>query len=79
MNVQARNILIHDPSAQLSQKAVAFAARPKQLFINGEFRDASDGGTFASEDPATGEKICDFASATAEDVDGGESAGYDAC
>lgn len=69
MNLQARNILIHDASTQLSQKAAAFAARPKQLFINGEFRDASDGGTFASEDPATGKKICDFASATAEDVD----------
>ncbi|RJG46273.1 aldehyde dehydrogenase family protein [Mesorhizobium sp. DCY119] len=69
MNVHLKALLTHDPETQLSAKARAFAARPKQLFINGEFCDASDGGTFASEDPATGRKICDFASATAQDVD----------
>lgn len=30
---------------------------PTGLLINGEWRDASGGGTFAVEDPATGKKL----------------------
>jgi acyl-CoA reductase-like NAD-dependent aldehyde dehydrogenase len=41
---------------------------PLGLWINGESRDAADGGTFATIDPATGEAICDVAHASAEDV-----------
>ena len=40
---------------------------PTGLFIGGEWRDASDGGTTDVEDPATGETLVTVASATAED------------
>lgn len=39
------------------------------LYINGEFRDASDGGTFKSYCPADGEYLATCAAATKEDVD----------
>ena len=38
---------------------------PKQLYIGGEWRDASGGGTLAVEDPATEETICEVADAHA--------------
>ena len=41
---------------------------PTQLFLNGEWRDASDGATFDVVDPATGEVIAKVADATADDV-----------
>jgi succinate-semialdehyde dehydrogenase/glutarate-semialdehyde dehydrogenase len=40
----------------------------KQLLIGGEWRDATGGGTFAVEDPATGETICEVADATPDDA-----------
>ncbi len=40
---------------------------PTQLFLGGEWRDASDGGTFSVDNPATGEVIAEVASATVED------------
>jgi len=40
---------------------------PTQLFLGGEWRDGSDGGTFAVENPATGEVIAEVASATVDD------------
>ncbi len=43
-------------------------AVPKGLLIGGEWRDASGGETFAVEDPATGEALCEVADATAEDA-----------
>ena len=39
-----------------------------QLFINGEYCDAASGETFASTDPATGEKIGEVAKADREDA-----------
>ena len=39
------------------------------LFINGEFRDASDGATFETTCPATGEHLAICAAGTKEDVD----------
>ena len=42
-------------------------AAPKQLYIGGEWRDASGGATLAVEDPATGETLCEVADATVED------------
>ena len=39
------------------------------LFINGEFVPASDGGTFKSTNPATGETLATLAEASKEDVD----------
>jgi succinate-semialdehyde dehydrogenase/glutarate-semialdehyde dehydrogenase len=41
---------------------------PTQLFIGGEWRDASGGDTLAVEDPATGEALCEVADATPEDA-----------
>jgi succinate-semialdehyde dehydrogenase/glutarate-semialdehyde dehydrogenase len=40
---------------------------PTQLFLGGEWRDASDGGTFEVDNPATGEVIANVASATVDD------------
>src|SRR5215217_4405736 len=44
------------------------AKTPTGLLINGTWRDASDGGTFPVENPATGEVIATMASATREDA-----------
>src|SRR5436305_10063215 len=43
-------------------------AVPKQLFIGGEWRDATGGGTLSVEDPATQESLCEIADATEEDA-----------
>ncbi len=40
---------------------------PKQLYIGGEWRDAA-GGTFAVEDPATGETVAEVADASPEEA-----------
>jgi succinate-semialdehyde dehydrogenase / glutarate-semialdehyde dehydrogenase len=40
----------------------------KQLYIGGEWRDASGGGTLPIEDPATGETLCEVADGTPEDA-----------
>ena len=40
----------------------------KQLFIGGEWRDASGGGTLAVEDPSTAEPLCEVADGTPEDA-----------
>jgi succinate-semialdehyde dehydrogenase / glutarate-semialdehyde dehydrogenase len=45
----------------------AVRAVPKRLFVGGEWRDASSGGTFDVEDPATGRTLCSVADATAAD------------
>ena len=41
---------------------------PKGLLIGGEWREASGAGTFAVEDPSTGEALCEVADAKAEDA-----------
>jgi succinate-semialdehyde dehydrogenase/glutarate-semialdehyde dehydrogenase len=40
----------------------------KQLYIGGEWRDASGGATLAVEDPSTEEALCEVADATPEDA-----------
>jgi succinate-semialdehyde dehydrogenase/glutarate-semialdehyde dehydrogenase len=40
----------------------------KQLYIGGEWRDASSGETLAVEDPATGETLCEIADGTPDDA-----------
>ena len=40
-----------------------------RMVINGEFRDASGGGTFTVHDPATGQEIAHVPQATSADVD----------
>ena len=41
---------------------------PTELYIGGEWRAASGGGTFAVEDPATGESLVEIADATPDDA-----------
>jgi succinate-semialdehyde dehydrogenase / glutarate-semialdehyde dehydrogenase len=43
-------------------------AAPAQLYIGGEWRDASGGGTLGVEDPSTGETLVEVADATADDA-----------
>ena len=40
-----------------------------KLFINNEWVDSKSGKTFATYNPATGEKICDVAEGDAADID----------
>ncbi len=49
------------------EEARVVAAVPKQLFIGGQWVDASDGATLEILDPATGEMICAVANGTPED------------
>jgi succinate-semialdehyde dehydrogenase/glutarate-semialdehyde dehydrogenase len=53
----------------------AIESVPTQLFIGGEWRDASGGDTLDVEDPSTGEAIASVADATPEDA----KAALDAC
>ena len=53
----------------MTTTAAPEAGIQNKLFINGEFVDAKSGGTFATINPATEEKITDVASAGADDVD----------
>src|ERR671916_1078439 len=50
-----------------NESAVVEAA-PNQLFIGGEWRDASGGTTLPVEDPSTGETLVEVADATPEDA-----------
>ncbi|MDR3281194.1 MAG: aldehyde dehydrogenase family protein, partial [Synergistaceae bacterium] len=57
--------------------------RPKllekyQLFINGKWKDASDGGTFKTTCPANGELLATCSEATKEDVDAAVDAAWNA-
>ena len=47
--------------------SAALAAAPRELLIGGAWRPAAGGGTFAVEDPATGEPLCTIADALPED------------
>lgn len=49
-----------------------------QLFIGGKWRDASDGATIKTYNPATGELLAAIADASNEDVDDAVKAGQDA-
>ena len=50
-----------------SETAVVEAA-PNQLYIGGEWRDASGGATLGVEDPTTGDTLVEVADATADDA-----------
>ncbi len=51
-----------------TDEQTALDAAPKQLFIAGEWRDASGGAKLTVEDPATGEALCEIADATGDDA-----------
>ncbi|SUE28545.1 succinate-semialdehyde dehydrogenase (NAD(P)+) [Nocardia farcinica] len=50
------------------REGALLATAPHQLFIGGEWADATGGATFAVHDPATGEIVREVADATAEDA-----------
>ncbi|HWK28821.1 MAG TPA: NAD-dependent succinate-semialdehyde dehydrogenase [Solirubrobacter sp.] len=58
-----------------TQERTAISAVPTQLFIGGEWRDASGGATLGVEDPSTGAAIAAVADATPDDA----KAALDAC
>jgi len=55
-------------STQTDERAV-LESTPNQLFIAGEWRDASGGAKLAIEDPSTGETLCEVADATPADAE----------
>jgi succinate-semialdehyde dehydrogenase/glutarate-semialdehyde dehydrogenase len=52
-------------------------AAPPQLYIGGEWRDASGGGTLTVEDPATAEGLAEVPDATPEDAEAALAAAAD--
>ncbi|KZF06374.1 MAG: aldehyde dehydrogenase family protein [Rhodococcus sp. (in: high G+C Gram-positive bacteria)] len=54
---------VHEATTSLPQNTAT------QLFVAGQWRGASDGGTFTDLNPTTGQPLVDIASATAQDVD----------
>ena len=50
------------------RETALLASVPTGLLINGEWVEASDGGTFNVHDPATGEVLAILASATSQDA-----------
>ncbi|MFF0944672.1 aldehyde dehydrogenase family protein, partial [Kocuria sp. CPCC 205300] len=65
------------PSVQ-DRIAAVLAATPTGLLIDGAWREASDGGTFEVENPATGEVLARMASATRADAAAAMDAAADA-
>lgn len=59
---------VTSPAIPQEREASLLASVPTGLLINGEWRDASDGGTFDVHDPATGEVLVTLASATSKDA-----------
>src|ERR671932_2068196 len=55
-------------STQTTEEQRVIGNVNKQLFIGGEWRDASEGGTLVVEDPSTGESLCEVADAQPEDA-----------
>jgi succinate-semialdehyde dehydrogenase / glutarate-semialdehyde dehydrogenase len=56
-----------DPSLSERERSVLDAV-PRGLFIGGEWREASGGGTLPVEDPSTGEPLVEVADGTPEDA-----------
>jgi succinate-semialdehyde dehydrogenase/glutarate-semialdehyde dehydrogenase len=52
----------------MDQESAVVGSVPTQLFIGGEWRDASGGATLPVEDPSTGETLAEVADATPEDA-----------
>ena len=67
------------PPLRPQEKGLAMSVDLKEtygLYINGEFVSASDGATFATTNPATGEHLAYCAEATREDVDAAVKAAW---
>ena len=55
-------------SITTDKESAVVEAAPNQLFIGGEWRDASGGETLGVEDPSTGETLVEVADATPDDA-----------
>jgi len=66
------------PEPRLMAEATRYAAAPRQLLINGQWRPALSGKTFDVFNPATGEVIARVAEGDAADVDLAVAAARDA-
>ncbi len=55
-------------SITVDREAAAVEGVPNQLFIGGEWRDATGGDTLAVEDPSTGESLAEVADAAPDDA-----------
>jgi aldehyde dehydrogenase (NAD+) len=62
----------------LSESAREFVSQPRGLWIGGEEVPATDGRTFETIDPATGEAICEVAQGGAEDAERAAAAAREA-
>jgi succinate-semialdehyde dehydrogenase/glutarate-semialdehyde dehydrogenase len=54
--------------ADIDDEQAVLERVPKDLYIGGEWRAASGGGTLPVEDPATGETLCEVADAQVDDA-----------
>jgi succinate-semialdehyde dehydrogenase/glutarate-semialdehyde dehydrogenase len=63
-------------STVTAEQAILDAVKT-QLFIGGEWRDASEGGTLGVEDPSTGETLVEVADATVQDAKAALGAAHD--
>jgi succinate-semialdehyde dehydrogenase/glutarate-semialdehyde dehydrogenase len=59
-----------------AEQAILDAVKP-QLYIGGEWRDGSEGGTIEVEDPSTGETLVEVADATVDDAKAALGAAHD--
>jgi succinate-semialdehyde dehydrogenase/glutarate-semialdehyde dehydrogenase len=64
-------------STATAEQEIVGAVKP-QLYIGGEWRDGSDGGTIEVEDPATGETLTEVADATVDDAKAALGAAHEA-
>jgi succinate-semialdehyde dehydrogenase/glutarate-semialdehyde dehydrogenase len=51
-----------------AREASVLSSAPRQLLLQGVWRDSSDGRVFPVEDPATRQTLCEIADATADDA-----------
>jgi succinate-semialdehyde dehydrogenase/glutarate-semialdehyde dehydrogenase len=63
-----RRTAVSATTSEQSLQAESLARVPRRLFIGGEWREASGGGTLPVEDPSTGEQLAEVADAQAEDA-----------
>ena len=54
---------------ELREKVDGFLKKPKLLFIDGDWQEASNGEVFTTHDPATGEELAQVARGSSIDVD----------
>src|SRR5215471_928384 len=64
--------------SDLSPAIKSFIAKPKKLFIDGQWVEAASGKTFSTIDPATEQVICEVAEGDREDVNRAAKAAHKA-